>query len=407
MVFENYPYPPNWQLTEICDAYNFTCKPKGLNIKDKNGIPFYPMDCIPFDRLFPSAPIYKNGAEIKSGVYIENGDILLSKITPSFENGKQAIADFKNAYGYASTEIIPIKSKKGISESLFLFFLLKDNKVRSYLAGKMEGSTGRQRLNETVLKNFKIPLPPLSEQRKIAAILSTVQKAIENQQSLIDRTTELKKAMMHKLFTEGIKGEKQKTTEIGLVPESWEVLKFEKIVDFKTGKLNSNAAVPSGQYPFFTCSQETFWIDKYAFNTEAILLSGNNARAIYSVKYFKGKFNAYQRTYIITTKDKKQIEYVFLKHALAMKLEWLKTVSIGTSTKYLTLGILQNLQMALPDVKEQSIIGNSIDGLDRKLDLNKKKIKILEELFRTLLHQLMTAEIRIDKIDLTFLGVQN
>jgi type I restriction enzyme S subunit len=258
-------------------------------------------------------------------------------------------------------------------------------------------------LNKGNFQEIEFLIPPLPEQCKIASILSTVQKAIENQQALIDRTTELKKAMMHKLFTEGTKGEKQKMTEVGLVPESWEVLKFEKIVDFKTGKLNSNAAVPSGQYPFFTCSQETFWIDKYAFNTEAILLSGNNARAVYSVKYFNGKFNAYQRTYIITTKDKKQIEYVFLKHALAMKLEWLKTVSIGTSTKYLTLGILQNLQMALPDVKEQSIIGNSIDGIDHKFDFYKRKKKILEELFRTLLHQLMTAQIRVDNIDLNFL----
>jgi type I restriction enzyme S subunit len=291
-----------------------------------------------------------------------------------------------------------IRSSK--ADIAFLFYNLIYQ--QDYIASLGTGSTFHA-INKTQLGDIEIPELPIIEQRKIAAILSTVQKAIENQQALIDRTTELKKAMMHKLFTEGTKGEKQKMTEVGLVPESWEVLKFEKIVDFKTGKLNSNAAVPSGQYPFFTCSQETFWIDKYAFNTEAILLSGNNARAVYSVKYFNGKFNAYQRTYIITTKDKKQIEYVFLKHALAMKLEWLKTVSIGTSTKYLTLGILQNLQMALPDVKEQSIIGNSIDGIDHKFDFYKRKKKILEELFRTLLHQLMTAQIRVDNIDLNFL----
>jgi type I restriction enzyme S subunit len=134
-----------------------------------------------------------------------------------------------------------------------------------------------------------------AEQRKIAHVLSTVQKAIEQQDNLIRTTTELKKALMQKLFTEGTRGEHQKPTEIGFVPKSWEVAKLGKTVEIKTGKLNSNAAVQNGIYPFFTCSQETFAINNYAFDQEAILLSGNNARAIYSVKHYKGKFNAYQQ----------------------------------------------------------------------------------------------------------------
>ena len=150
--------------------------------------------------------------------------------------------------------------------------------------------------------HLTIPVPPLSEQRKIAAVLGLVQRAIEQQERLIALTTELKKALLHKLFTEGLRGEPQKQTEIGPVPESWEIKKLGSLVNLKTGKLNSNAATPNGDYPFFTCSQETFRIDHYAFDTEAILLSGNNAQGIYSVKHYNGKFNAYQRTYVITVK---------------------------------------------------------------------------------------------------------
>ena len=74
-----------------------------------------------------------------------------------------------------------------------------------------------------MLRKFQIPLPPLAEQRKIAAVLSAVQRAIERQERLIALTAELKKALMHKLFTEGTRGEPLKQTEIGPVPESWEV----------------------------------------------------------------------------------------------------------------------------------------------------------------------------------------
>ena len=174
----------------------------------------------------------------------------------------------------------------------------------------------------------------VAEQRKIAAVLGLMQWAIEQQQRLIALTTELKKALLHKLFTEGLRGEPQKQSEIGPVPESWEIKKLGSLVNLKTGKLNSNAATPNGLYPFFTCSQETSRIDQYAFDTEAILLSGNNAQGIYSVKHYDGKFNAYQRTYVITVKVEGVMPYPFLHQALSRNLERLRNISIGTSTKY-------------------------------------------------------------------------
>src|SRR5205807_9396934 len=77
-------------------------------------------------------------------------------------------------------------------------------------------------ISRSALIEFEVPVPPLSEQRKISAVLGLVQQAIEQQERLIALTTELKKALLHKLFTEGLRGEPQKQTEIGPVPESWE-----------------------------------------------------------------------------------------------------------------------------------------------------------------------------------------
>lgn len=75
------------------------------------------------------------------------------------------------------------------------------------------------------------------------------------------------------------------------------MLPLENLVCFKTGKLNSNAAKPGGKYSFFTCSQETLYTDTWSFDGEYVLLGGNNAAGIYPLKYFYGKFDAYQRTY--------------------------------------------------------------------------------------------------------------
>ena len=172
------------------------------------------------------------------------------------------------------------------------------------------------------------------------------------------------------------------------------------MVNLKTGKLNSNAATPNGLYPFFTCSQETFRIDQYAFDTEAILLSGNNAQGIYSVKHYNGKFNAYQRTYVITVKVEGVMPYPFLHQALSRNLERLRNLSIGTSTKYLTLGVLQNLPIPEPEYDEAKHIGDPLQVIDTKIELIARKKDTLANLFRTLLHRLMTAQIRVYDLDL-------
>lgn len=223
---------------------------------------------------------------------------------------------------------------------------------------------------------------------------------MEQQEQLLARTSELEKALLNQLLTHGLRGETQRHSEIGDIPDSWEVVRLGSVVNFQTGKLNSNAAKHDGKFPFFTCSQETFWIDHYAFDTEALLLSGNNAQGIYSVKHFKGKFNAYQRTYVITLKDQASLPYAFLHQALTRDLKRLRTLSIGTSTKYLTMGVLQNLPIPKPKYDEANSIGEIFKVLEKKREQLTQKKLLLSDLFRTLLHQLMTGIIRVDDIDI-------
>ena len=160
--------------------------------------------------------------------------------------------------------------------------------------------------------------------------------------------------------------------------------------DIVTGKLNANEAVEKGKYPFFTCSKGIYYIDKYAFDCEALMLSGNNASAIYDVKYYKGKFNAYQRTYVITVKSeyKDKLNYKFVQNIMEQQLNELKNKSVGGLTKYLTLPIVQDIRVPLPHLPEQEAIVAQIEKEQSLVNANKELIAIYEQRIKATLSEL-------------------
>lgn len=159
--------------------------------------------------------------------------------------------------------------------------------------------------------------------------------------------------------------------------EEWKECKLGEIAHFTTGKLNSNAAEDNGLYPFFTCSPETYRINSYAFDTNAILLAGNNAEGNFNIKRYSGKFNAYQRTYVITVDDNTDLNFLF--YALKLCLADFKHISQGTATKFLTAQILNNFVIRLPPLPTQQKIAAILSSLDDKIELNNKINTNLEQ----------------------------
>ena len=159
---------------------------------------------------------------------------------------------------------------------------------------------------------------------------------------------------------------------------------LEEICTLKTGKLDSNAAVAGGQFPFFTCAQETFRIDKAAFDTEAVLLGGNNAAGIYPLKYFNGEFNAYQRTYVIEAMDRNVLSIRFLYYSLQQSLVNFQSMSIGAATQYLTKSLLNNFKIVLPSIGVQNSIGDILATYDDLIENNRRRMALLEESARLL-----------------------
>lgn len=152
-------------------------------------------------------------------------------------------------------------------------------------------------LDRNVFRILPVIVPPLSEQRRIAGVLGLVQRAVEQQERLLALVAELKQTLLHHVFTHGLRGEPQKPTDLGPIPQSWEVVRLGDSCRIRTGKKDVNEGNPNGKYPFFTCSRETHFSDEFSFDTEAILVAGNGA--VGETKYYKGKFQAYQRTYVL------------------------------------------------------------------------------------------------------------
>jgi type I restriction enzyme M protein len=208
------------------------------------------------------------------------------------------------------------------------------------------------------LKEKQIPLPPLSVQEEIIAEIEGYQKIIDGAKAVVANYK----------------------PKIDIDPD-WELSDLGSTANITTGKLNANAAVDNGKYPFFTCSKGIYQIDDYAFDCEALMLSGNNASAIYDVKYYKGKFNAYQRTYVITIKPEFEgkLLYPFVQNMMEQQLNDLKNKSVGGLTKYLTLPVVKEIRIPLPSIETQNQIVAQIENEQTLVNSNKQLIEIFEK----------------------------
>jgi type I restriction enzyme, S subunit len=179
-------------------------------------------------------------------------------------------------------------------------------------------------------------------------------------------------------------------------PAKWQIKNLGEICNISTGKLNANAAVENGKYPFFTCSREIFSIDHFTFDCEAILLAGNNAVGDFNVKYYKGKFNAYQRTYVITVNKGESLLYKYLYLQVENALKDFKIKSVGAGTKFLKLDMIKNLEIHIPPLPEQkrivAILDEVFEGIDRAIANTEKNLIHARELFEGYLNKIFTQK---------------
>jgi type I restriction enzyme S subunit len=408
------PLPHGWKnllFGDLCDRVKDTYQPLG-----DGDTPYIGLEHLA--QGFPAFISQGKECDVKSlKTAFKTGDILFGKLRPYLRKGAQANFD-----GVCSTDILVFRAKQNC-ESEFLKFVIHSDEFITHAKSTTSG-VQHPRTSWPCLREFKLSLPPLPEQKKIAHILSTVQRAIEAQERIIQTTTELKKALMHKLFTEGLRNEPQKETEIGLVPESWEVVRLERTGDVVYGiqaaVANNNAAVGA---PILTNKNITldggFDLEKLNYfelttkrHIATILQKGDilfNWRS--GSKYHVGK-TAYfdlngewvHSSFILRIRPTNKINgrYLFYYFNHLREAEFFVKLQTYAINAKFNASAVNALSTAVPSREEQDAIVSVLDSAQQKIDNVEQKQRALQDLFRTLLYELMTARKRIDRFSLNF-----
>ena len=276
------------------------------------------------------------------------GDILFQRSSETLEDVGRANVYMDDKPAVFGGFVIRGK-KKAEFNPLFFRDLLASPFARKKIipmgAGAQHFNIGQEGLNKV-----KLNFPNLKEQEKIGRFLTLLDKRIAIQSKVIDKLQYLIKGIAQHCIRELING--------------WEYVKLGDICKITTGKLDANAQVENGQYPFFTCAELPFYIDSYAFNTEALLISGNGANLGY-INYYKGKFNAYQRTYVL---DHFSVNIHYVKWALKVLLPQRIAIEKSSSnTPYIVLSTLADLKIPIPNYSKQNHIANLMMSFERKL----------------------------------------
>lgn len=336
--------------------------------------------------------------------------------------GKTAILKVSATTNQAVCGIIP---KPEECNNEFLRFQLMF-KREDFLKQRYGGA--QPNISQTIIKTFDILLPPLPEQLKIAYVLSTVQKAIEQQDKLIRTTTELKKALMQKLFTEGIgwlsgAETRQKQTEIGLVPESWDEITIGDLGKCVTGTTPKTAVEEywnSNDFDFITPAD--IGNTKYVYNSAKMMskaglkvsrvLPKNSVLCVcigssigkVGLTFKEQSASNQQINSIICNDDYNPIYTYYLMVHYAE--HWRSHVTFGP-VPILNKGQFELIKIyATRNKDEQLIIANSLETLDNKIEFHQKKKQTLTALFKTLLHELMTGQRRVHEIEFEALNAE-
>jgi len=270
----------------------------------------------------------------------------------------------------------------------FLAYQLGIDSIQQYVAMNKRGATIKG-ITRECLAQIRLNLPPLQEQREISSILSTVQRAIQAQEHIIQTTTELKQALMQKLFSEGLRGEPQKETEIGLVPESWEVVSFEEFATLQRGFDLRKQDFRPGTVPVVGATQVIGYHDTANVKGPGVSVARSGSSAGLP-QYIQSDFWAHNVLLYVKDFHGNIPRFVYHKIASLDLTRYRQGVAVPT----LNRNTFSHIRVSVPSYREQREIIDALDIVEQRRAVSQRHRLHLQDLFSSLLHNLITTKSR-------------
>ena len=333
-----------WEMVSLQDIATINPKSDPL----QNTFIYIDLEAVEKGELRKIQEIMREEAPSRAQRVIDNNDILFQCVRPYQKNNYiHRILNTSNQQWVASTGYAQIRTTDLPN---YIYHLLNTDEFNRKVMVRCTGSSYPAINSEDLATIHLYYTPDKKEQLKISRLLDLLDKRIATQNKIIEKLQSLIKGIAQHCIKESTSGNTY--------------VKLGDICQITTGKLDANAQVDNGIYPFFTCAEQPFKIDSFAFDTEALQISGNGANLGY-INYYKGKFNAYQRTYVLDLFSE-NIQYI--KWALKVLLP--KRIAIeksSSNTPYIVLSTLTDLRLPIPCKSKQSFIANLMQSLERKL----------------------------------------
>lgn len=357
--------------------------------KAQQGIPFVTisninsMNQLDFsDTMFVPKEYYQSLDEKRK---VRKGDVLYS-VVGSF--GIPVLIKEERPFVF-QRHIAILRPKEDIVDSGFLFYTMLNRDFYAKADAVAIGAAQRT-VSLGSLRNIKIDVPSLESQKHIADILSAYDDLIENNQKQIKLLEEAAQRLYKEWFVDLRFPGHENTKIVDGVPEGWEKFPLEEIAPVVTGKKDANYGDKGGNYPFFTCSQETITAPGYSFDTSAVILAGNGD---FNVKLYRGKFEAYQRTYVLAPFDHSNLFNLYF--TVQDNMEALAKGASGSTIKFLTKGMLQKILVLTADKKILDKFNDYEENIQQKVEALKKQVEDLTEIRNRLLPKLMSGEVEV------------
>jgi type I restriction enzyme S subunit len=369
-------------------------------------------------KITGAAPTLGSEAPSRARKAIRTDDVLFATVRPTLKRIALVPPELDGAI--ASTGYCVLRCDKAKAVPGFLYSFLITDHFNARMAGLERGASYPAVRDSDVTASW-FPLPPLPEQKKIAHILSTVQRAIEAQERIVQTTAELKKTLMHKLFTEGLRNEPQKHTEVGPVPESWELLSIGDLFETQLGKMLSQKSKVGDAPKVYLRNKNVQW---GRIDTDDLLRMDFNDREAEKFQLRKGDLliceggevgraalwdgsiaDCYYQKALHRLRPKgDQITNEFMVHW--MMFAFLLTNTYGVTGTRTTIAHLPEIKLKpllvpVPSQDEQAEIVRALEIVDRKHAIHQGKLGAFQDLLRTLLHELMTAKTRVHDLAFT------